>query len=106
VVLKYERSFSLTLNIHKLKGMNNGIHKDMAPRVTSVFGTRPRQILVVIQGFGKHCSCHLQGECAEVGRFRKPYIGQVVGGELDLIFMVGGAGCYPMCEFYVDEETR
>jgi hypothetical protein len=36
--------------------------------------------------FGKHCSCHLQGE-----DFWKPCIGQTVGGELDLMVLGGGA---------------
>jgi hypothetical protein len=32
-------------------------------------------MLRIIQRFGKHCSCHLQGECVVVGRIWKPYIG-------------------------------
>jgi hypothetical protein len=39
----------------------------------------------------KHCSCHLQGEYVLVGHFWKPYIGQAVGGELDLMVLIGGA---------------
>jgi hypothetical protein len=38
-------------------------------------------MLIVIQRFGKHYSCHLQGECVQVGLFFKPYIGQAMGGE-------------------------
>jgi hypothetical protein len=30
---------------------------------TSAFGEQPRRMLKVIHRFGKHCSCHLQGEC-------------------------------------------
>jgi hypothetical protein len=36
---------------------------------TSVFGDRPRRVLIGLQRFGKHCSCHLQGECVEAGCF-------------------------------------
>jgi hypothetical protein len=39
----------------------------------------------IIQRFGKHCSCHLQGESVVVGRFLKPHIGQAVVSELVLI---------------------
>jgi hypothetical protein len=45
----------------------------------------------IIQRVGKHCSCHLQGESVMVGRFRWSYIGQAVGGELDLMALIGGA---------------
>jgi hypothetical protein len=48
-------------------------------------------MLIVIQRFGKHCSCHLQGECLEVGCFLNSYIGQAVGGEYDLMVLIGGA---------------
>jgi hypothetical protein len=48
-------------------------------------------MLKIIQRFGKHCSCHLQGEYEMVGRFSKPYIGQAPGGELDLVVLIGGA---------------
>jgi hypothetical protein len=48
-------------------------------------------MLIVIQRFGKHCSCHLQGEYVEAGRFWKPYIGQALGGEWDLMVLIGGA---------------
>jgi hypothetical protein len=27
-------------------------------------------MLTIIQRFGKHCSCHLQGECVMVGRLK------------------------------------
>jgi hypothetical protein len=45
----------------------------------------------IIQHFGKQCSNHLQGECVVVGHFCKPYIGQAVGGKLDLMVLIGGA---------------
>jgi hypothetical protein len=45
----------------------------------------------VIQRFGKHCSCYLQGECVVVGRFWKPYMEQAVSGELYLMVLIGGA---------------
>jgi hypothetical protein len=48
-------------------------------------------MLKIIQRFGRHCSCHLQGEYVMVGRFLKPYIAQTVGGELDLMVLIGGA---------------
>jgi hypothetical protein len=48
-------------------------------------------MLRIIQRFGKHCGCHLQGECVVVGRFWKPYIGQVVDGKLDFMVLIGGA---------------
>jgi hypothetical protein len=56
-------------------------------------------MLIVIQCFGKHCSCHLQGECLDVGRFWKPYIGQAVSIELDLMVLFGGAEEQAMCVF-------
>jgi hypothetical protein len=36
--------------------------------ITSAFGVEPRKMLSIIQRFGKHCSCHSQGECVVVGR--------------------------------------
>jgi hypothetical protein len=45
----------------------------------------------IIESFGKHCSCHLQGECIKVGCFWEPCIGQAVGGEFDLVVLIGGA---------------
>jgi hypothetical protein len=51
------------------------------------FGFQPHRILSIIKRFGKHCSCQLQGECVVVGRVRQPYIGQGVGGELDLMVL-------------------
>jgi hypothetical protein len=41
--------------------------------------------------FGKPCICHLQGEFVVVGRFWKLYMGQTVGGELDLMALIRGA---------------
>jgi hypothetical protein len=41
--------------------------------------------------FGKHCSCHLQGECVVVAHFWKPYIGQAVGGEMYFMVLIGAA---------------
>jgi hypothetical protein len=55
------------------------------------FGDEPRQELRIIKRFVKHCNCHLQGEHVMVGRFWKPYIGQAVGGELDLMVLIVGA---------------
>jgi hypothetical protein len=52
--------------------------------VTSAFGDRPRRMLKVIQRFGKHFSCHLQGECAEAG-------GGGVGG-MGFDVLAGGGG--------------
>jgi hypothetical protein len=46
--------------------------------VSLAFGCEPRRRLRIIQHFGKHCSCHLQGECVVVERFWKPNIGQVL----------------------------
>jgi hypothetical protein len=48
-------------------------------------------MLKIIQRFGKHRSCHLQGEYAMVRRFWKPYLGQAVGEELDLMVPIDGA---------------
>jgi hypothetical protein len=48
-------------------------------------------VLRIIQCCGKHCSCHLQGECVVVGCFWKPYIGHVVGDRLDLMVLIRGA---------------
>jgi hypothetical protein len=48
-------------------------------------------MLRIVQRFGKHCGCQLQGECVIVGGFWKPYIGQAAGGELDLMVLIGGA---------------
>jgi hypothetical protein len=45
-------------------------------------------MLIIIQHFGKHCSCHLQG--IMVGCFWEPYIGQAVHGVLDLMMLIGG----------------
>jgi hypothetical protein len=43
---------------------------------TSAFVDEPRRMLRIIKRFGKHYSCHLQGEYVMVGCFWKPYIGQ------------------------------
>jgi hypothetical protein len=48
-------------------------------------------MLKIINRFGKHCSCYLQGEYVMVGRFWKPHIGQEVGRELNLIVLIGGS---------------
>jgi hypothetical protein len=48
-------------------------------------------MLKVIQRFGKLSSRHLLVECAEVGHFWKPCIGQSVGGEKDLMVLIGGS---------------
>jgi hypothetical protein len=48
-------------------------------------------MLRVIQCFDKHCSCHLQGESVVAGSFWKLYIGQALGGKLDLMVLIGGA---------------
>jgi hypothetical protein len=42
-------------------------------------------MLRIIPRFGKHCSCHLQGECLVVRRFweSKACVGQAVGGEFE-----------------------
>jgi hypothetical protein len=46
-------------------------------------------MLKIIQCFGTHYSCHLQGEYIMVGRFWQPYTGQAEGGELDFIVLIG-----------------
>jgi hypothetical protein len=69
---------------------------------TSVVGDEPRRMLNVIQRFGKHPSCHLQGECLLVGCFWKPYIEQVISGE----WRSGGAACYSISDEHVVEERR
>jgi hypothetical protein len=51
----------------------------------------PRRMLRIIQRFGKHFSCNLQSEYVMVGRFLKPYTGKAVGGELDLMVLIGEA---------------
>jgi hypothetical protein len=43
-------------------------------------------MLKIIQCFGRHCSCHHLGEYVIVGYFQQA----VVGGELDLIVLIGG----------------
>jgi hypothetical protein len=48
-------------------------------------------MLRIVQRFGKHCNCHLQSEYVVAGCFWKPYIGQAVCGELDLMVLIGGA---------------
>jgi hypothetical protein len=45
---------------------------------TSAFKDEPRRMVKIIR-FGKHCSCHLQGEYVMVGRFGEPYVGQAAG---------------------------
>jgi hypothetical protein len=56
------------------------------------FGLRdePRRMFESFR-FGKHYSCHLQGECVLVGSFSKPHTEQAVGGEWDVMNMIGGA---------------
>jgi hypothetical protein len=40
------------------------------------------------------------------GEFWRPYIGWVVCGEINLMVLIGGVGCYPMREEHVVEERR
>jgi hypothetical protein len=58
--------------------------------------------------FGKNCSCHLQGEYVLVGNFWKPYIGQEVGGEWDLMndWRSGRVDCYPVGDKHKVEEKK
>jgi hypothetical protein len=49
-------------------------------------------MLEVIQRFGKHCNCHLQGEYVLVGRFWKPCMWKAVGGKWDMMDLIGRAG--------------
>jgi hypothetical protein len=58
--------------------------------VTFAFRDESHQMLRIIY-FGKHCTCHIQGECIVVGRFWKPYIGQAIGGDLDFMVLVSRA---------------
>jgi hypothetical protein len=46
-------------------------------------------MLRIIQYFSKHYIFHLQGKCAAVGNFWKPYTGQTVGGKLNLMMLTG-----------------
>lgn len=55
------------------------------------FWDKMRLMLNIIQRFDKHYYCHLQGEYIMVEGFWKPYIGQRVGGELELMELIGGA---------------
>jgi hypothetical protein len=41
-------------------------------RVTSAFWDQPRRMLRIIQRFGKHSSCHLQGDCIVTGKNNQP----------------------------------
>jgi hypothetical protein len=60
------------------------------------FQDEPRRMLKIIERFGKHCSCHLQGEYVMVGRPWKHYTGQAVNGELDLMVLIGGVEEQPV----------
>jgi hypothetical protein len=46
-------------------------------------------MLKIFHRFGKHCICHFQGKYVAVGGFWKPYIEQALGGELDLMVLIG-----------------
>jgi hypothetical protein len=47
-------------------------------------------VLKIIQRFGTHCSCHLQGEYVLAEQFLGALYREV-DGELDLISLIGGA---------------
>jgi hypothetical protein len=47
-------------------------------------------MLKVMQRFGKHCSCHLQGECWLGFLGGGPYREQAVGGEWDMTDLTDG----------------
>jgi hypothetical protein len=51
---------------------------------------RPRKILIIVEHFGRHCSCHPQGDCVDAGRFWMSCVGQAVDNELDLMMLIGG----------------
>jgi hypothetical protein len=45
--------------------------------------------LGVVERFGEHRSCHHQGEYVLVGRVWLPYVGQEVGGALNVVELIG-----------------
>lgn len=58
---------------HSCKNLSHSYTWQELKCPTSVFGKRPRQMLIYIKRFGKHWSCYLQGECAEAGDFEPLY---------------------------------
>jgi hypothetical protein len=44
----------------------------------------------VVQRFGKHRNCHLQGKCID-WMFMRDICRKVVGGERDMTSLIGGA---------------
>jgi hypothetical protein len=76
------------------KGIKLFIHNRILTVITqctiSAFGDEPRRMFKIIHCFGKHCSCHPQGESVMVGCFWQSYIGQAVGGEFDMMALISG----------------
>jgi hypothetical protein len=48
------------------------------------------QMFKFFQCLHKTCICHVQGECILVGSFKKPYLEQAVGDDLDVTYLIGG----------------
>jgi hypothetical protein len=48
-------------------------------------------MFLVIQHFGKHYSCLLEGKYVDCGHFWKSYFGQVVGTKKEFMVLIGGA---------------
>jgi hypothetical protein len=47
-----------------IQGKCGDMKFNMQLTVSSSFGDEPHRMLKVIQCFGKHCSCHVQGKCS------------------------------------------
>jgi hypothetical protein len=64
----------------------------------------------VIQSFGKHSSCHLQGEYILVECFLEAYVEQAVGGEWEVCDKTGVAECrsgpFRICTLNCSRENR
>jgi hypothetical protein len=65
--------------------MTNISEKNTANMQHLRFWEMLHRMLRVIQRFGEHFSCHLQGEYVLIGRFWQPYVVQGVDEALDVM---------------------
>jgi hypothetical protein len=85
-LLKIQRHLGTTVSIRNSPLVNTGCVK------LWLLGPEPCQMLKVIQHFGKHCTCHLQGKCVLVRCSWKSYIQQAVCGKWDMTDLIDRAG--------------
>jgi hypothetical protein len=71
----------------------------------SAFGSEQRRMLSINQRFGRHYTCHLQGESIAGRVLKKSYIGQAVDGVSELMPTIR-SGSLTKIEINIDPQPR